>query len=273
MIKYLKNIKNVTITLLGDDPSLAKKQIQINFLKLLILVSLYSCIVFILGFILLNITPLHKIFYSDSIISNLENKQQLTELNQKIVFLSKEIEKLKSTNDRLRYAIMLGDSGLLKEINDSAKVQKQNPLKKAEGNLFFILKRLIENIQETVEDNFFIRPLNGFISRGFDPEEGHYGIDFSVKTGAPIFAVANGYVVFSDFTVDDGYMTIIVHPNDYISIYKHCSSNLKKERDKVIQGELIALSGNTGENSFGPHLHFELWKNGSPIDPLKLFIN
>ena len=68
-------------------------------------------------------------------------------------------------------------------------------------------------------------------------------------------------------------MIIIIHPNDYISIYKHCSSLLKQKKEKIMQSELIALSGNTGKKSYGPHLHFEIWKNGQPLNPQKLFIN
>ena len=79
--------------------------------------------------------------------------------------------------------------------------------------------------------------------------------------------------MFSDHTLDDGYMIIIIHPNDYISVYKHCSSLLKRKREKIIQSEMIALSGNTGHKSHGPHLHFEIWKNGQPLNPQKLFIN
>ena len=99
------------------------------------------------------------------------------------------------------------------------------------------------------------------------------GIDFVVKSGTPVYASANGYVIFSDYTNKDGNMLIIGHPDNYITIYKHCSVLMKKERDTVIQGELIALSGNTGEITTGPHLHFEIWKDGQPIDPRTVLIN
>jgi murein DD-endopeptidase MepM/ murein hydrolase activator NlpD len=122
-------------------------------------------------------------------------------------------------------------------------------------------------------DHYFKRPVEGFISTKFNPEKGHYGIDIVVKTGTPIYAAASGYVVFSDYTVDDGYMIIIIHPNDYISIYKHCSSLLKQKKDRIIQSEVIALTGNSGHKSHGPHLHFEIWKNGKPLNPLELFTN
>lgn len=97
------------------------------------------------------------------------------------------------------------------------------------------------------------------------------GIDFVIKTGTPVYSAAGGYIVFADFTVNDGYMVIIAHSDGYITVYKHCSVLLKKARDIVSEGEMIALSGNTGELSTGPHLHFEIWKDGKPLGPSKFF--
>ena len=99
------------------------------------------------------------------------------------------------------------------------------------------------------------------------------GLDFAVRTGTSILASAAGYVVFAGFTADDGYMIILVHSDGYITVYKHCSGLTKKLRDSVLQGETIALSGNTGLATTGPHLHFEIWKNGQVIDPKDLLIN
>jgi len=128
-----------------------------------------------------------------------------------------------------------------------------------------------EGSEEKID--YFIKPVNGFISRGFNTDKGHIGIDFVVKVGSPVYAAANGYVVFADYTSRDGYMMIINHTNDYITVYKHCSILLKKIRDRVFQGELISLSGNSGEITTGPHLHFEIWKQGQPINPKNVFSN
>lgn len=94
-----------------------------------------------------------------------------------------------------------------------------------------------------------------------------------MKSGTPVYAAANGYVIFADYTTEDGYMIILDNNNGYITVYKHCSVLLKRARDVVLQGETIALSGNTGEISTGPHLHFEIWKDGKPINPEKILIN
>ena len=198
---------------------------------------------------------------------------KINELNHKLNQVTKELEHLKDTNERLKFAIGLGDSTLLKSSGkDTAKAErKKNPFG---GNIFAIITKMLQGEKDKQSKSYyFSKPADGFISRGFDPERGHMGIDFVIKTGTPVFAAANGYVIFADYTTKDGYMIILNHNNGYISVYKHCSVLLKRARETVLQGEVIALSGNTGEISTGPHLHFEIWKNGEPIDPKKVLIN
>lgn len=273
-LKDLKNIKNLLIITFSDKPSSESSKFNLSVKKLLTFFSFYSVVLFVTGFFIINLTPLSKIFYSEDYYYQKEEQEKFLELNKKLLFLSKEIEELKTTNERLKYAIILGDSNLLKPVKDSVKNNNQKLKKKIEGNVLFIFQHIWNTIfSSSKKDNFFSRPINGFVSREFNPEEGHYGIDIVAKTGTPIYAAASGYVIFSDYTVDDGYMIIIIHPNDYISVYKHCSSLLKNKREKIIQSEMVALSGNTGHKSHGPHLHFEIWKNGQPLNPQMLFIN
>ena len=225
----------------------------------------------IVGYLFFSITPIGNIFISNKKFSGEEIKK-IEELNSRMIFLSKELESLKSTNERLKYAIKLGDSTLiesLKNRNDSVSLRK-----KSDGNILSVFRDFIKLFKDKPQENlYFTKPVNGFISREFNYEKGHIGIDFVVKKGTSVFAAANGYVIFSDYTIEDGYMIIINHKDSYISVYKHCSVLLKKPREMVQQSELIALSGNTGESSTGPHLHFELWKDGIPVNPKNLFLN
>jgi murein DD-endopeptidase MepM/ murein hydrolase activator NlpD len=133
--------------------------------------------------------------------------------------------------------------------------------------------RLFKIDEPEKESIFFIKPVEGFISRKYETERGHPGIDIVTKEGSPVYASAGGFVIFADYTVDYGYTIIISHPDSYLTFYKHCSALLKKEREAVQQGEIIALSGNSGTLSSGPHLHFEIWKDGKTIDPQKLIVN
>ena len=112
-------------------------------------------------------------------------------------------------------------------------------------------------------------PISGKISSGFDITQRHYGVDVPAVTNTPIKAVSDGRVVFSEWTIDTGFVIILEHSFNLISVYKHNSSGLITQGDYVKSGQAIALSGNTGELTTGPHLHFELWSNGNPVDPLE----
>jgi murein DD-endopeptidase MepM/ murein hydrolase activator NlpD len=112
-----------------------------------------------------------------------------------------------------------------------------------------------------------IAPAVGYISRRYEAERGHVGIDYAGKIGSLIVAAADGYVVFAGYTADDGHTAIISHGAGYLTMYKHNQSVLKGVGDFVKRGEPIALLGNSGKSSSGPHLHFEVWSNGKAQNP------
>ena len=112
-----------------------------------------------------------------------------------------------------------------------------------------------------------ISPASGIISEGFDFSEGHYGVDIVLKERTPIKAVYDGIVLFAEWTLNYGYTVVVFHKNELISTYKHNESTSVETGDFVQTGEVIALSGNTGEFTSGPHLHFELWDLQGPINP------
>lgn len=118
------------------------------------------------------------------------------------------------------------------------------------------------------EINFVLfPPVKGTISDGFNAKQKHYAVDVVTSKDAPVKATADGTVIFSEWTAETGYVIIIEHTNNLISAYKHNSLLLKRQGELVKAGEVIAKAGNTGEFSTGPHLHFELWSDGYPIDP------
>ena len=114
---------------------------------------------------------------------------------------------------------------------------------------------------------FFIAPVQGTISSGFNEKIKHYGVDILGAKDAPVKACLDGTVILSTWTYDFGYIIAIQHSRNIISIYKHNSTLLKKEGDLVSAGDPIAIIGNTGEQSTGPHLHFEIWYNMNPVNP------
>ncbi|KJD36745.1 peptidase M23 [Tamlana sedimentorum] len=110
-------------------------------------------------------------------------------------------------------------------------------------------------------------PVNGTISSHYNAKEKHYAVDVVVAKDTPVKATADGIVIFAEWTANTGYVIILEHSHGLISIYKHNGSLTKSQGDLVKAGEVIATSGNTGELSTGPHLHFELWNDGYPINP------
>ena len=114
---------------------------------------------------------------------------------------------------------------------------------------------------------FFFPPLRGIVTNNFDREQGHYGIDVVSKADEAVKACLDGTVITATWTTDGGHILQVQHHNDLVSVYKHCSVLLKRVGDRVKAGEAVAIVGDSGELTTGPHLHFELWLNGEAIDP------
>lgn len=261
------------VVLIPDHTNTSAKSFKLSMRTIIQIMLVYSVLAGLFGFMILDLTPMSSFLNPYNNTRTISESSDIHELNSKIIFLTQELIKLKSSNEKLRYAIFLGDSSLVDSIRTEQEEKKQKEKNPYEGNIFYIIKKIFFSTSFIQESKSFIKPVDVYISRGFIPSKGHMGIDFVLKNGSEVYASANGYVVYSNFNIDDGNMLIIAHSNGYITIYKHCSILLKKERDNVIQGELVALSGNTGKFTTGPHLHFEIWKDGVPIDPSKILIN
>ncbi len=134
---------------------------------------------------------------------------------------------------------------------------------KIESNDRFPLSEVLQNKVNIV----FFAPITGTISQTYNSENKHFAIDVVAKKGTPVKAVADGTVIFSEWTTETGYVIIIKHTNNYISVYKHNGTLLKQQGDLVQSGEAIANLGSSGELTTGPHLHFELWSNGYAVNP------
>lgn len=126
--------------------------------------------------------------------------------------------------------------------------------------------------QPDVSKMILYRPVRGMVSAHFEPEKKHFGIDIAANPNESILAAMDGTVVLSTYTAETGYVIMLQHNQDFISVCKHCGSLLKKQGEHVRGGEAIALVGNSGTLSTGPHLHFELWYKGSPVNPEKYIV-
>lgn len=139
-----------------------------------------------------------------------------------------------------------------------------------------ILRNKVENEDKynlfesakSLKNFVFFPPVKGTVSSEFNLEEEHYAVDIAVPKNTPVKAAADGRVIFASWTSDSGFVLIIDHGNQLITVYKHNASLIKAQGELVKAREVIAISGSSGELSTGPHLHFELWSDGNPIDPL-----
>jgi murein DD-endopeptidase MepM/ murein hydrolase activator NlpD len=113
----------------------------------------------------------------------------------------------------------------------------------------------------------FFTPVRGLVTQSFNARENHFGTDIGAAHNEVVKATLDGTVTLADWTVETGYTISIQHENNLISFYKHNAELLKKVGNVVKAGDAIAIIGNSGELTTGPHLHFELWHNGTPIDP------
>lgn len=154
-------------------------------------------------------------------------------------------------------SLLLGlDSNYVDTYSESKTTDEKNQNSKTTGDI----------------SNNLSTPLKGNIINEFDITKSHYGIDIVSAKNSPIKSIAEGVVVFSGYTLDGGNMIMIQYPNNIIGIYKHNSTLYKKQGQRVKSGETIALIGNSGEQTSGPHLHFELWINNAPVNPRKYIV-
>lgn len=122
-------------------------------------------------------------------------------------------------------------------------------------------------VNQELEATFFFSPLKGIVTDGFGVRNGHLGVDVAATDGTPVMSTLAGTIIFAEWTVQTGYVIMVQHDNQLVSVYKHNARLLKKEGARVKAGEAIALVGNSGELTSGPHLHFELWYMGAPLNP------
>lgn len=141
--------------------------------------------------------------------------------------------------------------------------------KQVEQEEEFSLNLYDEGSTDFLSGIFFYTPVHGVVTNLINPSQGHYGVDVVTTKDNMVHSIMDGTVTFSQWTLETGYVVQVQHDKDMISVYKHCAKILKQVGSKVTTGEAIAIVGNTGEITTGPHLHFELWLKGVAIDPTK----
>ena len=238
--------------------------------------SLFALILLIAAVLIY--TPLNRLFFEHGEISQYrEIYNQLDEMESKLKAQQTYTSRfMRMLNDSVETAKDHQEKQIV--INES---DGSDPISKVKEDS--LIRQEIENDEKLIEEAllavsssdsrvlpleklYFIPPVTGQISASYMPDKDHFGTDIIAPKNTPIKAVMEGYVISSDWSMDTGNTIGIQHANNIISFYKHNSKNLKKTGEAVKAGEAIAIIGNTGEQTNGPHLHFELWHKGKPLN-------
>ncbi|MDG1337451.1 MAG: M23 family metallopeptidase [Flavobacteriaceae bacterium] len=260
--------------LLVNEKTLAKKKLFSTSTINLVGSSLFAFLLLLsTSFIVIYFTPLKEYFRGYTSIelreNAVENSMKLDSLENLYLAQSNYIKSLKNIlSGNISFDDINDDTGAFETNQVELELIKTNK----EDSL---LRALVDeedkyNAFELEGDRFttvLFPPVKGDLSSEFDYENKHYGVDIAMPENSPVHSISEGIVVFAEWTSETGFVIIAEHLNGLTSIYKHNSSIVKAQGDIIQTGEIIAFTGNTGSLTTGPHLHFELWYQGEPVDP------
>lgn len=288
-IQELKNKKTLSswlttgyLLIIRNEENFAEKStIRFNYARILLISFLLIAFFFGISFYL---TTTILASWFDPRHQQMETNQKLVGLSIKVDSMYTEMEKKDIFIENLKM-IASGDTSLLTTESDiRASQQAQRTLTSSEigeeklAPIDSIFRRRFEALDVEVipvsvregsdlQDIYLFQPISGIVSDKFNPGNEHFGTDIVANKDEPVKCVADGTVIFASFTTDSGYVIGVQHRSNLISVYKHNSELLKNVGSFVSAGEIISIIGNTGELTTGPHLHFELWHSGVPVDP------
>ena len=214
--------------------------------------------------------------------AELEASRKLVKLSMAVDSLAVEVDRKDQFIDNLKIIIVGDDTATmpqeqplgqdqLNELNKEMTLDEipaiDSQFRKEFEQGGDVLFGVESTLSPEMQDLFLFTPISGIVLSPYSVKTEHYGVDVVSKKNEPVKCVADGTVLFSDFTQDAGFVIMVQHRGNLISIYKHNSALLKKVGNFVNAGDIISIIGNTGELTSGPHLHFELWYNGNPVNP------
>lgn len=283
MTKKVKKRKEIKRRLLHKyrlvilNESTFEEKISFKLSRLNVFVTGSLCIVGLIGLttLLIAFTPLREYIPG---YSSTKLKKQATDLTYKTDSL---VVTLVNTNRYLENIRMVLRGDIENSETNLDSIREQFELDPSSIDLTPIKEDSMLRAEVELEDkyNLFERdavstelvlfpPISGVVSNTYDAGKKHFAVDVTAPINTPIKSVANGTVIFSEWTAETGYVIIIEHDEGLLSVYKHNGSLSKEQGDIVRAGEVIASVGNTGELTTGPHLHFELWRDGDTVNPL-----
>jgi len=277
--RIIKKLKNKYRLVILNDASFEERfSYRLSPLNLLTLLLSFVVLLILLVSVVIIYTPLRESIpgYTDVSL-----REDLTTMVFRADSLENELQRnaayLRNIQGALKGELPLSKDSIYN--TDQAIVIPENPMVKSKEDS--MLREYVEredsyslsdDQERATKQIYFFAPLKGTITNEFDPAKEHFGIDVVAPKDEAIKATLDGTVVFAEWTVETGYVIQLQHGNNIVSNYKHNSVLLKKVGEEVKAGDVIAIIGNSGELSSGPHLHFELWKEGKPLNPEE-FVN
>ena len=276
--KLIKNLKETyKLVILNDDTFEEKASFNASLWHLIIGTAAFAILLIFLTITTIRYTPLREYLSGTTDESSKKNMEDAYSKIDSLAYLSNANEvylnNLKNIINGNIKDTNLAKPKDLSKASDSIKLNQKISEEEKE------LRKLIESegkfdleadngINQTgIASYTFFSPLKGKVTDPFNAQKQHQGVDITSRKNETIKATLEGTVIFSNFTSETGYVIGIQHSNNLISFYKHCSVLLKKVGSFVQTGEVIAIVGDSGEYTTGPHLHFELWFNGIAVDP------
>ena len=269
---WSKLLHRYRFVIMNDDSLEERLSIKLSRLNVLAFLGLFVFVCFFSALFLIAYTPLNEYVPGKSTLEVQKNLIQLSTKSDSIenILLNRSVY-LKNITDIIRGKELINS---VEGDTPSYKQEKEIVFKPSKEDSLLRLSMEVEDkssIRTKDHSNndylMFFSPVSGLISDSYDAGSKHFGIDLVAKEKSRISSVLDGVVIISHWTSETGYVIAIQHKNDYLSLYKHKSLLLKEVGDFVSAGDHVAVIGISGELSSGPHLHFELWYKGAPVNP------
>lgn len=262
------------LVILNEDTFEEIFSLKLTLMNVFVVATSGAIIIIFITTYIIAFTPLREYIpgYASSKL-----KKDATELALKSDSLSNALKKNEAYIESIK-KVLTGDVDYAHLSKDSIVPGASADAEKANLNPSESDQKLRKEVEREDKYNLFeqakpkvgivlFAPAKGHITEGYNAKNKHFAVDVALAKDTPIKSVANGTVIFADWTPTNGNVIIIRHNDGLLSVYKHCESLTAEQGDVVRTGEVIAIAGSGGEQSTGVHLHFELWKEGYPIDP------
>ncbi len=270
------------LVVLNDETFEEKYSLKLSQLNLFTAIGLLSIVLIIFTTFVIAFSPLRE--YIPGYSSDVKMRRNLIVLAEKVDSLKKSSEDKDLLIEDIRQIttgkISTGATKPRESSKPDLNAVKLTPSEEEakfrnqveDQDRYNLNNAMSDTRMSEISNYYFFTPLKGKITTTFNPSLKHYGIDVVAPKNEAVKSTLDGTVIFAGWTSETGHVIQIQHANNLISIYKHNSVLLKKEGEEVKAGEVVAITGNSGELTTSPHLHFEIWYDGKPIDPQELMV-